>query len=1382
MLPPASALAQGDWSVRRDPFDRKVIARYKAILARNPGDRGALRKLIQLYSRHRTLDLLVREYQRAVAQAPKDADAAVVLGHLHLHRGERALALAEYERARQLAPESVPVLLAIAALQRQQGALAEARGAYQQALPGVRGKAAEREVVLALAELAVGAGDAEAAAGHYQRYFALAPRDIDARVAWAEALAQLGRHDDAIAALRETIGRLRADPARQIELLTRIGVAHEAAGRDTEAVEVYREALARAGNITYLRRELVARIIENHRRRQALPALITSYEQAWPKNRRGYFEWDVLGRLYEETGNQDQAIEALRAALRKAPYELETQRRLIALLETTGREDEALAQYEAAIRVAPGEPRFQLELAERYWRRGREAQALEILARVGRRFAGDGAVHTAIADLYTRWGKADLALQSYERLARIEPEEPSHLVNLGEQYHMRGDTKQAMAVWRRIIARKTPANYARLGEVFAEHNQLDEALRMYEKAIQMEPEQAAHYKGRAGVFERRRDWQSVSRAVDDWNKVLALLSNKDADKPARAEARRRIVSLLKRGPSSAMSKAKASWQRDFWREPADVEAGYLLVEAYLRDNKFNSAERELQRLLKLDPKDTEALELLAKVAERTYDYDAAVAHLERLAELSPNRRRDYFNRIAELKTADRKDDEALEYARRALEASPNDPLAYERLAERYVEMQRFDEATEAYAKTIELDPRQFRAYFALALLHTHNHEPERAAELYREVLRRASDEQILARAGREAIDLEEMMGSLGELERLLAPLSFTYAHKQVYRRVLVELYGRYVPALVRRASDGPARERQRARAELERLGAHGLKPLLEALSDDTDVHQQRTAVAVLGYLGNKGAAAPLIRLAQEVPGKQRGAAQRALTPVLEWNVRLDALIAAARLGDAQVIDELVALTEREGKDAFREAALFGLGRTGARAAIAPLSRALSSDSTADLTLACLGLAQLVDETGDRRPLSAIGELVGDARRSDVARGACAFALGYVHRGAPRPEVTATLVSALGSGNGTLPQMAAWALGLVGGADASGALLRAYPERSEPVRRVIHWALVHAAGPAAGGDSAERGVDAADFGHYPRGLDDRYAAAAALGQMLDERQRATVPGALAARLLAAHEAELAAAVRTALGGHRDRVVRVLGDLDGAADHLTMGALTRELADAPAAQRGAARAALARLGQAVLPAVAALAQHRDAEVRSLVLSVAAKIDSPRGQALVLAGLEDAQPAVRRAALRAATEYLRLHERGGEALAQAVAAQLADGDWEVRTAAAQAMGLLGAAARAEALADAVGDENAYVRESATRALGRVAGGASADARAAIEAGLLAASADELPIIRAAAAQGLGRVGSRRARERLQQMAAQDSSEQVADAAQRQLGERQN
>ena len=812
-----------------------------------------------------------------------------------------------------------------------------------------------------------------------------------------------------------------------------------------------------------------------------------------------------------------------------------------------------------------------------------------------------------------------------------------------------------------------------------------------------------------------------------------------------------------------------------------MSAGYLLVESHLREHSYTKAHTALVRILARDPDDIEALEMLAKVAESSLKYDEAVEHLERLAELAPSRRRDTYNKIAELKTADRKDEQALEYARKALETSPNDPLAYQRLAERFAEMQRFEDAMAAYEKTIELDPRDFKAYFALAQLYKHGHAPERAAALYREILRRGTDEQILARAGREAIDLEEMTRTLGELERMLAPLSFTFAHKPVYRRVLVELYGRYVPELVRTTRTGTAEQRKEARAELGRLGAHGLKPLLEALSDDTDVHQQRTAVAVLGYLGNKGAAAPLVRLAQKAVTAQQPAA-RALTPVLEWDVRLDALVAAARLGDPGVIDCLVASTRRDGKDAFREAALFGLGRTGDRRASPVLMAALTGGSEADATLACLGLAQI----GDKGSLPAILGVVRDDRQADLPRAACAFALGYMDTGAPAAPINDALIAVLAQGNGALQRMAVWALAHVGDARAESALLQVYFLRHEPVRRMIRWALATGSGQRR---PASRKANAAiELGTFPRGRDGRYDAAAALDALLGDIEPPALPPRLVQRLLASHEADIIKGLREALGQHRDLLAGVLTALDRDADHLGLGALTAGLTTATLAELARLRPALARIGQAILPDLATLAQHRDAEVRARVMAVTAKIQSPESQAILLAGIDDAQPAVRRAAIRAAVLHAGLYLSGppvsaspsAAALGQAIARRLETDDWDGRVDAARALGELGAQGQIAALARAVDDASAYVRESAVLSIGRLAG-VGVERDRACDA-LVRATGDELAVIRLAAVEGLARTETPRAREQLRRIADRDADERVRQSARRFLQKTKN
>src|SRR5678815_963703 len=130
-----------------------------------------------------------------------------------------------------------------------------------------------------------------------------------------------------------------------------------------------------------------------------------------------------------------------------------------------------------------------------------------------------------------------------------------------------------------------------------------------------------------------------------------------------------------------------------------------------------------------------------------------------------------------------------------------------------------DSAIQAYEKTIELDPRNDKAAFALSQLYVNSGKPMKAAELLRKVLRTTNNDDTVERAGGQAIDLEELTGTLGELEKVISPLSFMMAHKPVYRRVLVKLYLRYVPRLVERSRHATDDVRKASRAELDRVGA-----------------------------------------------------------------------------------------------------------------------------------------------------------------------------------------------------------------------------------------------------------------------------------------------------------------------------------------------------------------------------------------------------------------------------------------------------------------------------------------------------------------------------------------------------------------------------------
>ena len=691
----------------------------------------------------------------------------------------------------------------------------------------------------------------------------------------------------------------------------------------------------------------------------------------------------------------------------------------------------------------------------------------------------------------------------------------------------------------------------------------------------------------------------------------------------------------------------------------------------------------------------------------------------------PSREREVFKQISEIKTDARKDDEAIEWQQKALAKSPNDPTAYEGLGERYVEMQRLPEAIAAYEKTVQLDPHNSKAAFALAQLYVQTATPLKASELLRNVLRNDTNEDVIARAGEQSIDLEEMTGTLGDLEKVLSPLAFMMAHKPVYRRVLVRLYLRYVPTLVERIHHGNDEVKKASRAELDRIGAHGLRPLLEALRDEKDVNQQRIAVQVLGHLGNKGAAPPLVHMARQEPTKDQRRIGT-LAETLDREVRVDALVAAGRLGDAGVIEDVMPLMDHH-EGAIREAATFTLGRSADRRAVAPLLKVTNDRLPSIRVLACLGLAQI----DDPRVGPALVATLKDASQTDLVRSACAYAIGLRKYAAG----SAALLASLDDNRAETQRLAAWSLGQLAEPKALGPLVRAYFARAGQSADELVWAIARTSGTAGVAPAAP-----ADLGNYPMHS----------GKFFPEDAIADLPGTLphvtaSGKLVADHAADISAGLTEALAEHRDVVVSVLADLDASPDRLALGALTPTAIDArtvDAKVDARTVAALDTIAKAIEPGVIGHLADDDPKVRALAISVVAKLDSKQAGALVAKALADPAEQVRASAMMSVAILAHRHNAAPAELVNALVKTLEAPNWSDRRVAALALGelrtLLGPTEVA-ALAKAAGDASSFVREAVAIALGHATGPKASEA-------LNGLVRDDVPQVREAATRSLG------------------------------------
>src|SRR5207302_1487642 len=142
----------------------------------------------------------------------------------------------------------------------------------------------------------------------------------------------------------------------------------------------------------------------------------------------------------------------------------------------------------------------------------------------------------------------------------------------------------------------------------------------------------------------------------------------------------------------------------------------------------------------------------------------------------------------------------------------------------------------------------------------------------------------------------EYLGRLDDLEHFVAGAIFSGQKGAAYRRVLVEVLRRLLPALYRARRGDVAAADERAR-----IAQHGLRPLLELVTD-TEADPDRALIELLGMLGNKDAAPVLARLA-DAPAAARGDHGRGPLPAAT-EPQLAAVIALGRLGDERGRDVL----------------------------------------------------------------------------------------------------------------------------------------------------------------------------------------------------------------------------------------------------------------------------------------------------------------------------------------------------------------------------------------------------------------------------------------------------------------------------------------------
>ncbi len=1041
-LAPADAHAQ-EWDVRGgDARTQEIVRRYLQILEQNPVEGFILNKLLETTGKGGGLDRLITDYQAKVKANPDTLKFQLILGHLLKAKARYEEAYEVYSAAIALSADNAAAHLGRghAAMMLQRDDQAEAD--FERALTLEKDRDKKQEVLRKLADLAFNKRDWDRAQRYYDELIKLAPRDEYLRMEYAQVLVKYKRYDQALAQYEALVKLAGRDVKARTTTLRDMGELYELMGDDEQALKTYQQAMRDVRSTNWLYRELEQRILGVYRRGDKLAQYAEERSKAWRSP--SFDQAMLLASVYDELGDEEQALKLYKIASSRDSRNVDPRQRIIQILQRRGDFKGVIAGYEALTRVAPRESRFQFELAKIHARNGDNKKAEAVLRGVRSRFSRDPEVLVTLADTYMRLAMREQALAIYKDLVRIEPRNDSFIISLGEYYYQEGSVDQALETWRKILKAdlgKAEA-LARLGQVLVDHNMVDRGLSYYQQARDIAPDDQDILYGYAIALESARQWDE---AIATWERVLAL-----ANQPAAAsEARQRIVGLYRR--QNRLRTIMREYEERFAKDPKDANTGLLLAEAYTKQGDLEAAERIFRQLIDADgvrdQADIDALTALERVLAQQGKAEASITILQELAELRPLRAKEYYYRIAELSLKSFEDDQAVRFAKLAIEKSPDDATSHARLGAVYARMQRTDEAVSAYKIALDLDPRALEHAMALAELLLSRGQRDEAAKLYRRVTEQSSDDGLSLIAARKALSLATTADQLAALEAELAPLVFRSPPRPIFRKIMLELYGRLLSPLVVQRDYGAAGAEQAA-TQLDALGQRAFPVLMDALQSE-DIGQRQQAARLIGDLRLGNAALALARIVEDKRDP----------------LRFQAAMAVARLGDARAAAPLVRVLQDDTL-VMRQLAAWALGSAPDPVAIKALSELLETGSGSLQAIAALSLGRIGSPKAAPALRAALARSASQ-RYVDESATAITWALGRLRDPAHAPA----LIEVLSMGGPQAQQAAAWGLAQLDTPEATRALLEVYWGDDAPRRRVARAALTRAVARVARGSAA-----------------------------------------------------------------------------------------------------------------------------------------------------------------------------------------------------------------------------------------------------------------------------------------------------------------------
>jgi len=452
----------------------------------------------------------------------------------------------------------------------------------------------------------------------------------------------------------------------------------------------------------------------------------------------------TLGSMLLEQGEFKAAVDALNQAVRMDPTDLGARHYLgVARLGLSPKEH-AVGDFDEANRLIRkaihdydrqggagnrGEAKLHLTLGNALQQQDREDAEVEFQQAM-RLDPGDFQAPIAYCGLLyekkTRGKGYDLFNKNYDScisyFQRAAGDADSQIMLVD---YLIGRGKRAEAIEALLSALKhddrRPQLHAKLGNLYADTKEWDQAVRELSKAIELAPEAAINLHHLGNVYYAKGEFPQAARI---YSTVLEYTPSN-----ARYHASRGAAWTAQ----ASLDAAELEYQEAFkLAAQSDTEHNGLGV-AFYDKKDFAKAAEAYRRAIDIEPRNALYHANLADALRELKQFDAAVSEHEKAIELDPENA-DRHNSLGVAFYANRDFAKAAEAYRKAIAIEPSNALHHANLADALRELKQFDAAIKEREKAIELDPENADRHNSLGVAFYEKRDFAKAAEAYRKAI------------------------------------------------------------------------------------------------------------------------------------------------------------------------------------------------------------------------------------------------------------------------------------------------------------------------------------------------------------------------------------------------------------------------------------------------------------------------------------------------------------------------------------------------------------------------------------------------------------------------------------------------------------------------